>query len=65
MAHKPSNSLSQKKSGKKPYDPPQIISRETLESVAAVCTGTNSKSEGALDSSGLLLCGEEFGTVTS
>ncbi len=31
--------------GKKPYVPPQIIGRELLESVAAVCSGAGSKED--------------------
>jgi hypothetical protein len=49
---------------KKPYSPPQIISREKLESVAAVCSNFNSKADGGVAPSGLD-CGSNFAPLNS
>jgi hypothetical protein len=43
MAAKPGKGVRENTGNKKPYEAPRIISREKLESVAAVCSGFNSK----------------------
>jgi len=48
---------------KKPYSAPRIVSRERLESVAAVCSGPNAKEEGGLGPSGP--CGINAGQIRS
>ncbi len=43
----------------KPYQPPRILSRETLESAAAVCTGFGMKNQPGQPSPGIPgICGQ-------